>query len=188
VQQLCRLAGIRRSQPGRACCARCIASDYGEARTRYIDATKSGPNSERLWPFALRVLPPGHRRPARRRGVAGGRVSWIPGGLIGVNIFFVISGFLISGIIFGECAAGGFSVLNFYVRRCRRIIPANRHSPTVNFQMREQQQDRLHVFAALRDMKDRDGAPLGTRSQRRRELSDAVHAIRPISLQVARRS
>lgn len=47
-----------------------------------------------------------------------------PGGFIGVDIFFVISGFLISGIILGECADGTFSVLNFYVRRCRRIIPA----------------------------------------------------------------
>lgn len=47
-----------------------------------------------------------------------------PGGFIGVDIFFVISGFLISSILLGECADGTFSVLNFYVRRCRRIIPA----------------------------------------------------------------
>jgi peptidoglycan/LPS O-acetylase OafA/YrhL len=48
----------------------------------------------------------------------------IPGGFIGVDVFFVISGFLISGILLNECASGTFSVLNFYVRRCRRIIPA----------------------------------------------------------------
>jgi peptidoglycan/LPS O-acetylase OafA/YrhL len=36
----------------------------------------------------------------------------------------VISGFLISGILFKECAECRFSILNFYVRRCRRIIPA----------------------------------------------------------------
>jgi peptidoglycan/LPS O-acetylase OafA/YrhL len=48
----------------------------------------------------------------------------IPGGFIGVDIFFVISGFLISGILLNECAVGTFSIFNFYVRRCRRIIPA----------------------------------------------------------------
>jgi peptidoglycan/LPS O-acetylase OafA/YrhL len=48
----------------------------------------------------------------------------MPGGFIGVDIFFVISGFLISSILLRECADGTFSVTNFYVRRCRRIIPA----------------------------------------------------------------
>jgi peptidoglycan/LPS O-acetylase OafA/YrhL len=48
----------------------------------------------------------------------------VPGGYIGVDIFFVISGFLITRLILGEIEAGGFSALTFYARRVRRIFPA----------------------------------------------------------------
>lgn len=47
-----------------------------------------------------------------------------PGGFIGVDIFFVISGYLITGIIFNSVFDGKFSVVNFYYRRIRRILPA----------------------------------------------------------------
>ena len=50
--------------------------------------------------------------------------SLVPGGFIGVDIFFVISGYLISGIIYRGLAASTFSIADFYVRRIRRIFPA----------------------------------------------------------------
>ncbi|MDR6535973.1 acyltransferase family protein [Variovorax soli] len=50
--------------------------------------------------------------------------AWVKGGFIGVDIFFVISGYLISTIIFGSLAGEGFSYAEFYARRIRRIFPA----------------------------------------------------------------
>jgi len=46
------------------------------------------------------------------------------GGFVGVDIFFVISGYLITTIIVAEIHAGNFSIINFYERRARRILPA----------------------------------------------------------------
>ena len=46
------------------------------------------------------------------------------GGFVGVDIFFVISGYLITSIILSEKENGTFSLINFYERRARRIIPA----------------------------------------------------------------
>ena len=50
--------------------------------------------------------------------------TWVTGGFIGVDIFFVISGYLISGIILGRLAVATFSFADFYVRRIRRVFPA----------------------------------------------------------------
>jgi peptidoglycan/LPS O-acetylase OafA/YrhL len=47
-----------------------------------------------------------------------------PGGFVGVDIFFVISGYLISTIIFDEVASGSFTYAGFYARRIRRIFPS----------------------------------------------------------------
>ena len=47
----------------------------------------------------------------------------LPGGFVGVDVFFVISGFLISGIVLRGLAAGSFSSADFYARRIRRIFP-----------------------------------------------------------------
>ena len=46
------------------------------------------------------------------------------GGFVGVDIFFVISGYLITTIILTEKEQGKFSLINFYERRARRILPA----------------------------------------------------------------
>lgn len=46
------------------------------------------------------------------------------GGFIGVDLFFVISGFLMTGIIYSRMEKGSFTVARFYLDRCRRILPA----------------------------------------------------------------
>lgn len=51
-------------------------------------------------------------------------ISLFSGGFLGVDIFFVISGYLISGIILNDLEKGNFTIGNFYERRIRRIIPA----------------------------------------------------------------
>ena len=50
--------------------------------------------------------------------------SHVPGGFAGVDVFFVISGFLISSIIYEEIETKSFSIPQFYIRRIRRIYPA----------------------------------------------------------------
>lgn len=50
--------------------------------------------------------------------------SWFVSGFIGVDVFFVISGYLISTIIMGQLEQGRFSIADFYSRRIRRIFPA----------------------------------------------------------------
>ncbi|MES2992870.1 MAG: acyltransferase family protein [Pseudomonadota bacterium] len=48
----------------------------------------------------------------------------LPGGFVGVDVFFVISGYLITGILAREIGAGTFTLAGFYARRVRRILPA----------------------------------------------------------------
>ncbi len=89
----------------------------------------------------IRFAGPAHstasRRPDYRADVDGLRAiavlsvvgfhafpDWVKGGFVGVDIFFVISGFLISGILFGALDAGRFSLAEFYSRRARRLFGA----------------------------------------------------------------
>ena len=47
--------------------------------------------------------------------------TFLPGGFVGVDVFFVISGFLITSIILRESADGTFTLKNFWMRRIRRL-------------------------------------------------------------------
>jgi peptidoglycan/LPS O-acetylase OafA/YrhL len=84
------------------------------------------------------VAPPIGRSRATRRDIQGLRavavglviadhagISWLSGGFVGVDVFFVVSGFLITQILVREVSASGrVSVAAFYGRRARRILPA----------------------------------------------------------------
>ena len=50
--------------------------------------------------------------------------SWMPGGFAGVDVFFVISGFLMTSVIFRGIEQNDFSIMKFYIARANRIIPA----------------------------------------------------------------
>src|SRR5438045_8434256 len=50
--------------------------------------------------------------------------SWVPGGYVGVDVFFVISGYLLTGILQRSLTAGTFSIAGFYARHIRRILQA----------------------------------------------------------------
>ena len=51
-------------------------------------------------------------------------LEWIPGGFAGVDVFFVISGYLITSIILKESRENAFTLKGFWMRRVRRIAPA----------------------------------------------------------------
>ena len=53
-----------------------------------------------------------------------GGIEFISGGFAGVDVFFVISGYLITALIVQDLEKGRFSILEFYERRTRRILPA----------------------------------------------------------------
>ncbi len=51
-------------------------------------------------------------------------ISLFSGGFVGVDVFFVISGYLITTIILNDLERGKFRIVKFYERRARRILPA----------------------------------------------------------------
>ena len=52
-------------------------------------------------------------------------MPWIPGGFLGVEVFFVISGYLITSLLLAEWGSQGtISLKHFWLRRARRLLPA----------------------------------------------------------------
>src|SRR4051794_10922596 len=74
------------------------------------------------------VLSSRYRRSASRRDFGGlayhATPEVVPGGFVSVDVFFVISGFLISTILLNSLLRDKFSFAEFYARRTRRIFPA----------------------------------------------------------------
>ncbi len=82
-------------------------------RERMASTTKYRPDIDGLRAFAIASVMVFHAFPAV-----------LPGGFVGVDVFFVISGYLITKIICSGTADGNFSLSQFYLRRVRRIFPA----------------------------------------------------------------
>jgi peptidoglycan/LPS O-acetylase OafA/YrhL len=102
-----------------------------------LPGVKSTARSAYAHPRSARGSIEGNFHPAYRPDIDGLRAvailsvvgfhvfpEWIHGGFVGVDVFFVISGFLISTIIFRSLADGTFSFFDFYAHRIRRIFPA----------------------------------------------------------------
>lgn len=99
-------ARLRRDPPGQA-----VADPSSDAASR--DHPKYRPDVDGLRAVAVLSVVAFHAAPGR-----------MPGGFVGVDIFFVISGFLISSIIMKSLAHGHFTFADFYSRRIKRIFPA----------------------------------------------------------------
>ena len=53
------------------------------------------------------------------------QLGWAPGGLLGVAVFFTLSGYLITDLLLGQWAASGrLALADFWLRRARRLLPA----------------------------------------------------------------
>ena len=50
--------------------------------------------------------------------------GWAPGGLLGVGVFFTLSGYLITDILLAQVARGGIRLKSFWLARARRLLPA----------------------------------------------------------------
>src|SRR5258707_10900918 len=50
--------------------------------------------------------------------------GWAPGGLLGVAVFFTLSGYLITDLLLGQWSGGRMRLGNFWIRRARRLLPA----------------------------------------------------------------
>ena len=51
-------------------------------------------------------------------------LGWAPGGLLGVSVFFTLSGYLITDLLLAQVAGGGIRLKEFWLARARRLLPA----------------------------------------------------------------
>src|SRR3954471_20658575 len=51
-------------------------------------------------------------------------LDWIPGGLLGVGVFFTLSGYLITDLLLAQVSRGGIRLKQFWLARARRLLPA----------------------------------------------------------------
>ena len=131
----------RRSSAGERAILRCPSCRFHafHGSWRYqswvqTTAPPAGPNSESPSRQAARTAPSLGYQPAldglRALAVLGvllyhARVSWAPGGFLGVDAFFVLSGFLITSLLVDEWRKHGrIDLRAFWVRRARRLLPA----------------------------------------------------------------
>ena len=76
-------------------------------------------------------------------------LPWLPGGFVGVDVFFVISGFLITSLLLRESTkTGTVSISDFYARRARRLLPA---ASTVLLPMRAEPVHLGRYWSLVRD-------------------------------------
>lgn len=106
------LDALDEDAPARTACAS-VAATPAHAAPRHLRALKYRPDIDGLRAIAVLCVVAFHAFE-----------SQFPGGFVGVDLFFVISGFLISTIIFENIEDNRFSYVEFYMRRIRRIFPA----------------------------------------------------------------
>ena len=61
-------------------------------------------------------------------------VGWAPGGLLGVGVFFTLSGYLITDLLLGAWHKGSLGLGDFWIRRARRLLPAVLQSAAREFE------------------------------------------------------
>ncbi len=96
------------------------ANNAGRANTPAAEQTPARPKSRYIPALdGLRTLA------VSRGGALSPNLTWAQGGLLGVTIFFVLSGYLITRLLLNEVAkTGRIDLKSFWIRRIRRLVPA----------------------------------------------------------------
>ncbi len=107
--------------------ARCVRTRSITTRPVNTPATEARPSTLRYLPGldGLRAISVLAVIVFHHYLIGGHEVGWAPGGFLGVEVFFVVSGYLITSLLLGERReTGRVSLRNFYLRRARRLLPA----------------------------------------------------------------